>query len=96
MCREIAEVVECVEEGRVFTVEEGGIWFSGMNAHVGRLVSQVADALRVAGYQVGLSFSQDGGIVLQVPDAEEMENEKLDEVVCLLGSEPRADEEVVQ
>ena len=93
MCREIAEVVESVEDGRVFTVEDGGVWFSGMNAHVGRLVPRVADALRVEGYTVGLSFSQNGGIFLQVPDAEEMSNEALDDVVDLPGCSP--DEEVV-
>lgn len=85
MCRGIAEVVESVETGRVFTVEDGGVWFSGMNAHVGRLVQRVADSLRVEGYTVGLSFSQDGGVFLQVPEAEEMTNDDLNEVVDLPG-----------
>ena len=87
MCRDVAEVVEEVEAGRVFTVEDGGVWFSGMNAHVGRLVQRVADALRVEGYTVGLSFSQNGGVFLQVPDAEEMSNDDLNEVVNLPGCE---------
>lgn len=89
MSTEIAEVVEEVQSGRVFTVEEGGLWFSGMNANVGRLVPRVADRLREEGYCVGLSFSQNHGIYLQVPDAEAMDNDDLNDVVDLGGSSPR-------
>lgn len=85
MCENVAEVVNSVESGRVFTVEDGGVWFSGMNAHVGRLVHKVARALRREGYTVGLSFPQNGGLFLQVPRAEAMDNDELDDIVDLGG-----------
>jgi len=75
MCNEIVELVEEVEEGRVFTVEDGGIWFSGMNAHVGRLASSVASRLREEGYGVGVPRSDNaaefGGLYLPVEEATE-------------------------
>lgn len=95
MCNDVAECVEEVESGRVFTVEDGGVWFSGMNAHVGRLARCVADRLRERGYQVGPALDQNGGIYLVVPEAEEIPNSKLDEIVDLPGCGPERGEEVV-
>jgi len=95
MCNEIAECVEEVEGGRVFTVEDGGVWFSGMNAHVGRLARAVASRLRGRGYQVGPVLSQNGGLYLVVPDAGEIPNDKLDEIVELPGCGPDRGGEVV-
>jgi len=93
MCNDIAECVAEVESGRVFTVEDGGVWFSGMNAHVGTLVSRVSDRLRKAGYQVGPALLQNGGVYLVVPNAEEVPNDKLDEIAPLddgVGTETEA------
>lgn len=83
MCNDIAECVAEVEEGRVFTVEDGGVWFSGMNAHVARLADRAAERIRKAGYEVGPALSQNGGIYLVVPNAEEIPNDKLDDIAPL-------------
>lgn len=53
MCEEVVEVVESVQPGRVFVVEEDGIWFSGMNQDLGSLVREVAEALEEAGWETG-------------------------------------------
>lgn len=83
MCNDVAECVAEVESGRVFTVEDGGVWLSGMNAHVARLADRVAERLRAAGYEVGPGISQNGGVYLVVPEAEEIPNDKLDEIAPL-------------
>jgi len=83
MCNDVAECVAAVEGGRVFTVEDGGVWFSGMNARVGDLASRVSERLREAGYEVGPALSQNGGIYLVVPGATEVPNDKLDDIAPL-------------
>jgi len=81
MTREIAEIVEEVQRSRVFTVEEGGVWFSGINANVGRLVEEVRNRLREEGYDVDGITHEDRGLFLHVSGAEEVDNDTLDEVV---------------
>lgn len=101
MCSELCRLVEEVEEGRVFTVEDGGIWFSGMNAHVGRLASEVAERLRSEGYTVGPVRSDNaaefGGLFLPVEGATEVDDEKHSKIVSPPGGDKReAETEVVQ
>lgn len=79
MCKDICEVVEEVQPGRVFVVEDGGIWFSGMNANVGRLVEEVAEELEDEGYEVGTPGFDDaaefGGVFLPVEEASAVDDE---------------------
>lgn len=100
MCNEIVELVEEVEEGRVFTVEDGGIWFSGMNAHVGRLASSVASRLREEGYGVGVPRSDNaaefGGLYLPVEEAREVDDGEHSRIVSPPGGDKRDGRGVVQ
>lgn len=78
MCSDICEIVETVQRGRVFCVEDGGIWFSGMNANLGTLVEEVASKLREAGYTVHPpeddGATEFGGLYLPVEEAEEVDD----------------------
>jgi len=101
MCSELCCLVEEVEEGRVFAVEDGGIWFSGMNSNVGSLAARVADRLRDEGYTVG-SVQSDGadafgGVFLPVEDAEPVDDSTHNRIVSPPGGDRReAETEVVQ
>lgn len=79
MTREIVELVETVETGRVFCVEEGGIWFSGMNANVGRLASRVVERLHAEGYHASPPEDDDAdafpGVYVPVEEAEPVPDE---------------------
>jgi len=101
MCSDLCCLVEEVEEGRVFTVEDGGIWFSGMNANVGRLTSEVAERLRSDGHTVGPPRSDNaaefGGLFLPVEEATEVDDEKHSRIVSPPGGDKQeAETEVVQ
>lgn len=89
MCEEIAEIVENVQPGRVFTVEDGGLWFSGMNANLGELVDEVGMALREEGYHVGPPMDDDavlfGGLFLPVAEAEEIDEDAHQSIVSSPG-----------
>lgn len=89
MTREIAELVEAVESGRVFCVEDGGIWFSGMNANVGRLARRVARRLSAEGYTVGDvregPADEFSGLCLPVEEAEEIPDDVHKEIVSPPG-----------
>lgn len=93
MCSEICEIVENVQPGRVFVVEEGGIWFSGMNADLGTLVEEVAAALQEAGYEVepprddGIHATEFGGLYLPVPDACSVDDETHNALVSAPGGD---------
>lgn len=89
MCEEICEVVENVRPGAVFVVEDGGVWFSGMNARLGELVEEVAEGLQEAGYEVeppeddgAVEF---GGLFLPVPDACSVDDETHNSIVSEPG-----------
>lgn len=94
MCEEIVEVVETVQPGRVFVVEEDGIWFSGMNQNLGNLVEEVAEALDEAGWEVGTPHRDDavvnGGVFLPVEDCSAVD----DDTHYALVSSPGGDREV--
>lgn len=101
MCSELCRLVEEVEEGRVFTVEEGGIWFSGMNANVGSLASRVAERLRAEGYDAGFPQSDGatefGGVFLPVEGAEPVDDDTHNRIVSPPGGDKReAETEAVQ
>jgi hypothetical protein len=85
MCKPACEIVETVQPGRIFTCEEGGLWFSGMNAHVGPLVHGVARALAAAGYTVGDPRDEAGGIYLPVEGVKAVSNEDLNRLVSPPG-----------
>ena len=89
MCSDICEIVETVQRGRVFVVEDGGIWFSGMNANLGSLVERVAESLREAGYTVHPpeddGATEFGGLFLPVEEAEEVDDETHNSLVSTPG-----------
>lgn len=91
MTESICEVVENVQPGRVFVVEDGGVWFSGMNANVGILSRRVRHALQEAGYTVGRPRSDGAdefpGVFLPVEEAESVP----DEIHNTLVSSPGGD-----
>lgn len=88
MCSDLCEIVENVQRGRVFVVEDGGIWFSGMNANLGELVEEVAAELQEAGFTVHPpeddGATEFGGLFLPVEEAEEVD----DDVHNALVSDP--------
>lgn len=101
MCSELCRLVEEVEEGRVFCVEDGGIWFSGMNANVGNLASRVQRRLREEGFEVGFPQSDGadrfGGLFLPVEGAEEVPDDEHSRIVSPPGGDKReAETEAVQ
>ena len=91
MCSDICEIVENVQPGRVFVVEDGGIWFSGMNANVGDLALRVGRKLTEAGYTVQPPESDGadrfGGVYLPVEEAEEVPDEIHTAVVSSPGGD---------
>lgn len=89
MCSDICEIVENVQRGRVFVVEDGGIWFSGMNADLGSLVEAVARELEEAGYTVHPpeddGATEFGGLFLPVEEAEPVDDEVHNRLVSSPG-----------
>lgn len=64
----------------VYRVEDGGLWFSGMNANLGPLLSEVAGVLDDAGYTVSdpvddeVHGVENGGLFLPVEEVHGVEN----------------------
>lgn len=84
MTEELARLVARLapQDKPVFTVEDGGIWLSGMNANLKLLHYRVVGHLREHDdYEVGETSSEDGGYYVEVPVAEEIHPDELDAVL---------------
>ena len=74
MTREIGGIVARKVSGLpVASVEDGGVWLSGMNAHLGRDARRVKGALEACGYTVGDLKDEYGGYFMSVEGAEELD-----------------------
>lgn len=84
MSERLARLVARVapQDKPVFTVEDGGIWLSGVNANLRQLHYRVVHRLQKHDqYTVGETIEEDGGYYVQVPTAEDLPADTIDAIL---------------
>lgn len=74
MTREIGGIVARNVSGLpVASIEDGGVWLSGMNAYLGREARRVKSTLEACGYTVGELEDEHGGYYMSVEGAKALD-----------------------
>ena len=63
----VEQIEETISGYPIFSIEENGVWISGMNAHSGTQARRVADTLeQYCGCIVDLEYPEKGGLFVPV------------------------------